>query len=340
MNSISAAGMNNVVTGQTAISINGGQVRPNLPQKKVNALWSGHIAWSANNQGQKRELTCQVTAFPVPTKKTAPTSQIDYMISCWPDKMEISGINHAKDVINSANSASSNPKIVSFLPNPTPTNENNNTFGVLMRILEGKKMAAFVRFPNAPNPNGGLVLFTNTTNGPTNGPKLVGLLFLDTPLPTSAPVASQGQQIRPPQTSAQQPQQALNLQQLQFLQQVAALQRTQQQQQPAMQIQATAAVLQQNALQQQKLALQTQLQQQQMASLPLQMLQQQQQRQVMQPTMLQNPQAGTDLTQQIYRHHQMQQLFQTARNANPGISQQQFINMLRQRQQSQQQPTQ
>jgi hypothetical protein len=74
MNSISATGMNNVVAGQTAISINGSQVRPNLPQKKVNALWSGHITWSVNNQGQKRELTCQVTAFP---KKTAPTSQID-----------------------------------------------------------------------------------------------------------------------------------------------------------------------------------------------------------------------------------------------------------------------
>jgi hypothetical protein len=142
------------------------------------------------------------------------------------------------------------------------------------------------------------------------------------PLPLSSPVASQGQQIRPPQAPAQQPQ-ALNLQQLQFLQQMAALQRTQQQQQPAMQIQATAAVLQQNALQQKQLALQTQLQtqlqQQQMANLPLQMLQQQQQRQVMQPTMLQNPPAGADLTQQILRHHQFQQLFQSARNANPGM---------------------
>lgn len=61
------------------------------------------------------------------------------MISCWPEKMEISGINHAKDVISNA---SANPKIVSFLPNPTnPTiQENNNTFGVLMRILEGRKM--------------------------------------------------------------------------------------------------------------------------------------------------------------------------------------------------------
>jgi hypothetical protein len=84
MNSISTAGMTgqtvNVTTGvigQMATSINGG-IRPtNLPQKKITALWSGHIAWSANNQGQKRELTCQVSAFPVPTKKTAPLSQID-----------------------------------------------------------------------------------------------------------------------------------------------------------------------------------------------------------------------------------------------------------------------
>jgi hypothetical protein len=62
------------------------------------------------------------------------------MISYWPEKMEISGINHAKDVISSA-STNPNPKIVSFLPNPTnPTiQENNNTFGVLMRILEGRK---------------------------------------------------------------------------------------------------------------------------------------------------------------------------------------------------------
>jgi hypothetical protein len=56
--------------------------------------------------------------------------------------MEISGINHAKDVINNANSASPNPKIVSFLPNPTSTQENNNTCGVLMRILEGKKLVS------------------------------------------------------------------------------------------------------------------------------------------------------------------------------------------------------
>lgn len=84
MNSISTAGMTgqtaNVTTGvigQMATSINGG-IRPSIPQKKINALWSGHIAWSANNnQGQKRELTCQVSAFPVPTKKTAPLSQID-----------------------------------------------------------------------------------------------------------------------------------------------------------------------------------------------------------------------------------------------------------------------
>ncbi|POG75438.1 hypothetical protein GLOIN_2v971975 [Rhizophagus irregularis DAOM 181602=DAOM 197198] len=143
MNSISTAGMTgqtaNVTTGVIGQMANGG-IRPNMPQKKINALWSGHIAWSANNnQGQKRELTCQVSAFPVPTKKTAPLSQIDYMISCWPEKMEISGINHAKDVISNA---SANPKIVSFLPNPTnPTiQENNNTFGVLMRILEGRKM--------------------------------------------------------------------------------------------------------------------------------------------------------------------------------------------------------
>uniref|UniRef100_A0A1D1XTW3 Mediator of RNA polymerase II transcription subunit 25 n=1 Tax=Anthurium amnicola TaxID=1678845 RepID=A0A1D1XTW3_9ARAE len=344
MNSISTADMNNVVTGPTvnvttgvigqiATPINGGGVRPIIPQKKINALWSGHIAWSANtNQGQKRELTCQVSAFPVPTKKTAPLSQMDYMIQYWPDKMEISGINYFKDAINNAGQ---NPKIVSFLPNPTnPTiQENNSTFGVLMRILDGKKMAAFVRFPNAPNPNGGIVLFTNSGNsGLANAPKLLGLLFLDTPLPISAPVLSQGQQIRPPQTNAQQQAHTLQLLQLQH----QLLRTQQQQQQPAMQ--ATATGLQQNTLQQQKLALQqqTQLQQQQqMAGLNMQHIlqQRQQQRQVINPNILQNQ-------QQLFRHQQMQQLLQAARNANPGITDQQLMALLLQRQQSQQQPTQ
>jgi len=61
------------------------------------------------------------------------------MISCWPDKMEISGINHVKDVINNA---SSNLKVI-FLPTPAPTSaENGNNFAFLMRTLDNKKMVS------------------------------------------------------------------------------------------------------------------------------------------------------------------------------------------------------
>ncbi|PKC09453.1 hypothetical protein RhiirA5_356658 [Rhizophagus irregularis] len=68
-----------------------------------------------------------------------------------------------------------------------------------------------------------------------------------------------------------------------------------------------------------------------MANLPANMQQmlQQQQRQVLQSTMLQNPQ-----------QYRMQQLFQSARNANPGITQEQMMALLRRQQPSQQQPTQ
>jgi hypothetical protein len=55
--------------------------------------------------------------------------------------MEIYGVNPAKDVISNAH-ANSNPRIVSFLPNPAPTSDNNNTFGGLIRILEGRKMVS------------------------------------------------------------------------------------------------------------------------------------------------------------------------------------------------------
>ncbi|CAI2177279.1 3077_t:CDS:10 [Funneliformis geosporum] len=182
MNSTSTASMTNSIlgksstasagaAGQITTQFNSSQSRPGMPSSKtINALWNGLIVWSSSNQQtrQKRELTCRVTAFPVANKKPIQT-QTDYMISCWPDKMEISGINHVKDVVNVV---SSNPRVL-LLPTPTPpsTQENNNSFAILMRTLDNKKMAAFVRFPNAPNPNGGIVLY------PT-GQKIVALAHL------------------------------------------------------------------------------------------------------------------------------------------------------------------
>ncbi|CAG8460206.1 1064_t:CDS:10 [Gigaspora rosea] len=184
--------------GQPPVSL--GQVRPNIPQK-VNALWSGHIAWSANSQqtGLKRELTCHVTAFPGNQRKNGP-------YSAWPDRMEISSINLAKDFMRDAASQNPKPHIVSFLPTPQVSQDNQNTFMVLMRILESKKLAAFVRFSNAPNPNGGIVLFTtagmnstgmNAAGLNTTGLRLVGLLFLDSPLPTSVTHILQHRQVNP-----------------------------------------------------------------------------------------------------------------------------------------------
>ncbi|CAG8750370.1 18441_t:CDS:10, partial [Dentiscutata erythropus] len=196
--STSASSSNNgtqiSVTNTTGAAL-GSNIRPNIPQK-VNALWSGHIAWSANSQqtGLKRELTCHVTAFPGNQRKTGPFSVNDYMIQAWPDKMEISSINLAKDFMRDAALQNPKPHVVSFLPTPNPqasqaSQDNHNTFMVLMRILDSKKLAAFVRFSNAPNPNGGIVLFTTgtgmNTGVNTTGLRLVGLLFLDSPLPTS-----------------------------------------------------------------------------------------------------------------------------------------------------------
>ncbi|CAG8442244.1 2174_t:CDS:10 [Funneliformis caledonium] len=319
MSSTSTASMNNSVIGQStktsvgvATSINGNLIRPSIASSKtINALWNGQIMWSSSNQHTKikRELTCRVTAFPVTNKKptqTQPQPQPDYMISCWPEKMEISGINNVKDVVNVV---SSNPRVL-LLPTPTPpsTQENNNSFAILMRTLDTRKMAAFVRFPNAPNPNGGIVLY------PT-GQKIVGLLFLDTPLPTSVTVASQAQQFRPPQA-----------------------------QQPTMQMPTAAQVLQQNAFQhihqQQQMQALAHLQQQSIANLPPNMQQalmlQQQQRQAMQPALLQNLQVGSE---QALLRRRMANLFQTASNANTDINNQQMLDILRTRQSSQQ-PTQ
>ncbi|CAG8526401.1 4468_t:CDS:10, partial [Scutellospora calospora] len=207
--------------GQPSVPIgsNVNQVRPNIPPKTVNALWSGHIAWSANSQqtGLKRELTCHVTAFPGNQRKTGPYPMNDYMIPTWPDKMEISSINLAKDFMRDV-AAVQNPKphVVSFLPTPTPqaSQDNQNTFMVLMRILDSKKLAAFVRFSNAPNPNGGIVLFT--TGVIATGLKLVGLLFLDSPLPTS--VTATQQMMQTPTLQQLQQQQALQMLQQQNLQ--------------------------------------------------------------------------------------------------------------------------
>ncbi|CAG8732668.1 8271_t:CDS:2, partial [Racocetra persica] len=130
-----------------SLGTNINQVLPNMPPK-VNALWSGHIAWSANSQqtGLKRELTCHVTAFPGNQRKTGPYSINDYMRQIWPDKMEISSINLAKDFMRDV-AAVQNPKphVVSFLPTPNPqasqaSQDNHNTFMVLMRILDSKKL--------------------------------------------------------------------------------------------------------------------------------------------------------------------------------------------------------
>ncbi|CAG8561767.1 5260_t:CDS:10 [Acaulospora morrowiae] len=215
----SSIGINNVTSSAaSAAGVNANQIRPNIP-KTLNALWSGYIAWATGGQqnGFKRELTCHVTAFPHPNRRTGPSSLNDYMTHVWPEKMEISSINHAKDFIKDAGN---NPKlhVVSFLPTPSSaaSTDNQNTFTVLMRILESKKLAAFARFPNAPNSNGGVVLFTN-------GPKLVGLLFLDSPLPTS--LTSQQQLL---QSTILQQQQALQALQQQLQQQPGLQQMLQQ----------------------------------------------------------------------------------------------------------------
>ncbi|CAG8491982.1 3649_t:CDS:10 [Diversispora eburnea] len=169
-------------------------IRGHMHQKTINALWSGHIAWSANSQGgQKRELSCHVTAFPVPQKKTVPLSLSDYMTNLWPERMEISNTNLVRDLFKDI---PKNPStlVVSFLPTPTTASpENQDTFLILLRLLESRKLAAFIRFPSAPNPNGGLVLFSN-------GPKIIGVLFMNSPLPTNAP---QLQPQRQPQQNQQ-----------------------------------------------------------------------------------------------------------------------------------------
>ncbi|RIB29501.1 hypothetical protein C2G38_1099396 [Gigaspora rosea] len=315
--------------GQPPVSL--GQVRPNIPQK-VNALWSGHIAWSANSQqtGLKRELTCHVTAFPGNQRKNGPYSVNDYMIQAWPDRMEISSINLAKDFMRDAASQNPKPHIVSFLPTPQVSQDNQNTFMVLMRILESKKLAAFVRFSNAPNPNGGIVLFTtagmnstgmNAAGLNTTGLRLVGLLFLDSPLPTSVTVASQPQQAQTqPQQAPQSTQNAPTLQQLQIMQQQLLLRQQQQHQQQQQQqpIQTTQII--QPTLQQ--------LQQHQAQAMLLQQIQQQQQQQNLQQHILQhrqvNPAAAAILQQQsnqdllnLRRRMQLSSIVQAAQVANP-----------------------
>lgn len=339
--------------GQPPVSL--GQVRPNIPQK-VNALWSGHIAWSANSQqtGLKRELTCHVTAFPGNQRKTGPYSVNDYMIQAWPDRMEISSINLAKDFMRDAASQNPKPHVVSFFPTPTPqasqaSQDNQNTFMVLMRILDSKKLAAFVRFSNAPNPNGGIVLFTtagvNTTGMNaaglnTTGLRLVGLLFLDSPLPTSVTVASQPQQAQTqPQQAPQSTQNAQTLQQLQIMQQQLLMRQQQQQHQQQQQqqpIQATQII--QPTLQQ--------LQQHQAQAMLLQQIQQQQQQQNLQQHILHrqvNPAAAAILQQpstqdliNLRRRMQLSSLLQTAQVANPGMQPQDIVFQARQQQQRQQ----
>ncbi|CAG8660936.1 271_t:CDS:2, partial [Acaulospora morrowiae] len=140
----SSIGINNgTSSAASAAGVNANQMRPNIPKTTLNALWSGYIAWATGNQqnGLKRELTCHVTAFPILHKRTGPSSLNDYMTHVWPEKMEISSINHAKDFIKDAGN---NPKlhVVSFLPTPPPATsaDNQNTFTVLMRILENKKL--------------------------------------------------------------------------------------------------------------------------------------------------------------------------------------------------------
>ncbi|CAG8512691.1 2418_t:CDS:2 [Racocetra fulgida] len=302
---IQVASTTSASVGQPPVSLgtNINQVLPNMPPK-VNALWSGHIAWSANSQqtGLKRELTCHVTAFPGNQRKT------DFM-------RDVAAVQNPK------------PHVVSFLPTPNPqasqaSQDNHSTFMVLMRILDSKKLAAFVRFSHAPNPNGGIVLFTTGTMA--TGLKLVGLLFLDSPLPTSVTVASQPQQTQTqPQQTPQSTQQAPTLQmQLMQQQQQMLMRQQQQQQQP---IQVTQQMMQSQALQQihqqQTMQMLQQLQQQQQQNLQ-QNLQQNMQQQMLQrqvnqaaaAAMLQQQPSASD----ILNFRRRMQLLQTAQVANPG----------------------
>ncbi|CAG8460627.1 18951_t:CDS:10 [Dentiscutata erythropus] len=237
---ISVTNTTGAAVGQPPVSL-GSNIRPNIPQK-VNALWSGHIVWSAQT-GLNRELICHVTAFPW---KTGPFSVNDYMIQVWPDNMEISGINLAKNFLRDAALQNHEPqRVVLFFPtlNPQASQDNHDTFMGLLRILESTKLAGFVRFSNAPNPNGGIVLFTTETGMNTTGLRLIGLLFLDSSLPTSVTVSSQPQQTQLPIQNAQ------TLQQLQRIQQQLLMRQQQQQPIQTTQMIPTSTLLQLQQLQ-------------------------------------------------------------------------------------------
>ncbi|RHZ85490.1 hypothetical protein Glove_65g77 [Diversispora epigaea] len=343
-------------TGVTPADHSAIGIRNHMHQKTINALWSGHIAWSANAQGQKRELSCHVTAFPVPQKKTVPLSLGDYMTTLWPERMEISTTNLVKDLFKDV-SRNQNTLVVSFLPTPTTVSqENQGTFLILLRLLETKKVAAFIRFPSAPNPNGGLVLFSN-------GHKIIGVLFMNSPLPTNAPqlqsqvqpqqnqqtqLTPQTQQQHAQQTQAQVQAQTQQIAHMQQIMQQQMLMRHQQAQQQAQQQPLQAQ--QQQILQQQQTwhALQQQLQGLPQNLQGLQGLPQQLHQRQINPQMQAMLQPQSAAAQQLLRRRnlQLQSLLQTASNVNPGMGSQDIVNMVRQQQrqaaqqQQQQQPTQ
>src|SRR6185369_15000022 len=70
--------------------------------------------------------------------------------------------------------------------------------------MEKNKLAIIIRFPNAPNPNGGIAIFINHQN---NQKRILGILFLNNPLPPSNAQQQQQQQQQQQRQQQQQQQQ-------------------------------------------------------------------------------------------------------------------------------------
>ncbi|CAJ0848240.1 14278_t:CDS:10 [Entrophospora sp. SA101] len=143
------------------VNINTQNVIP-MPQKLISiSIWNGNIVWKQN------ELNCHVNVIPYQLGKHMPT---DFMTQYWPEKMEISGAIPIKDIKDAGTSS----LVVSLLPTP---NQEDSKFKGMVDFLEKNKYALTIRFPKAPNPNGGIAIFVGLKR------ILVGMLFLNTPLP-------------------------------------------------------------------------------------------------------------------------------------------------------------
>ncbi|CAJ0755655.1 5467_t:CDS:10, partial [Entrophospora sp. SA101] len=184
------------------VNINTQNVIP-MPQKLISiSIWNGNIVWKQN------ELNCHVNVIPYQLGKHMPT---DFMTQYWPEKMEISGAIPIKDIKDAGTSS----LVVSLLPTP---NQEDSKFKGMVDFLEKNKYALTIRFPKAPNPNGGIAIFVGLKR------ILVGMLFLNTPLPSM-----QNQQPQQNASSSYQILQALLQQQQQSPQPNSNPQNTQQQ---------------------------------------------------------------------------------------------------------------